>query len=211
MGLALGMYLSDYHRYPYYWASHANPNETLWYNSLTPYYPLQWYRPPSASAGTIDRSYHCPAYRGLILPPEQGSYAYNRWGTGYYGHETAGLGGLGASFDAEAAVSEALVKAPSELFAFGDARGDVYQTPQLVTGQGDVDGDCYSAMGLFYYRWLHQPMSEYQPQRHGNGFNFVFCDGHVSYVDRKIFTNRTNSWQYWNLDHQPHMEDWELF
>jgi len=203
MGLALGMYLHDYHRYPYYWASQVNPNETMWYNTLTPYYPLQWYRPPQSTGGTLDRSYHCPAYRGYIGIPEQGSYAYNRWGTGNYGSETAGLGGLGANYDPVVAVSESQVKAPSELFVFGDARGDSHYTPQFDVGQGTG----YSGMGLFYVRWFN-PSEEFQPERHGKGFNFVFADGHVSYVDRKIFTNRTNSWRNWNIDQQPHMEDW---
>jgi prepilin-type processing-associated H-X9-DG protein len=49
---------------------------------------------------------------------------------------------------------------------------------------------------------------ETQLFRHGKGFNFVFVDGHVTLVERRIFINRTNSWQNWNNDHQPHMETW---
>ena len=215
MGLGLGMYLNDFHCYPYLCASGNYPNQPSWYDELNPYYPLQWrdYRG--------ERNYHCPTYHGLINANGgmggSGSYAYNAWGTGF-DYDTvagvitdfsAGLSGLGTNSYAARAISESQVKAPSDLFAFGDARGDAYRTPRLFGPyDGYLYGECYAAMGLFYTRWT-LPNSEYLPQRHGNGFNFVFCDGHVSFVARRIFTNRTNSWQNWNIDQQPHMENWQ--
>ena len=52
---------------------------------------------------------------------------------------------------------------------------------------------------------------ELQLFRHSKGFNFLFCDGHVTLVKRRDFSNPTNSWQNWNNDHEPHRETWNRF
>jgi prepilin-type processing-associated H-X9-DG protein len=66
-----------------------------------------------------------------------------------------------------------------------------------------------SGAGPYYMPGDFAPIpGELQPLRHGKGFNFVFCDGHVSLVRRTDFMNPSNSWQNWNNDHQPHSETW---
>jgi prepilin-type N-terminal cleavage/methylation domain-containing protein/prepilin-type processing-associated H-X9-DG protein len=207
MGLALGMYLHDNNAFPYYsfeYYSNYTAYFDSWFTTLSPYYGVKW----------DNRNYHCPTYHGQIFGGPNysplGSYAYNCWGTGkIFVDESLGLGGMDiAGGSSLPAVRESQVKVPSQLFAFGDARGTSWS--ERVPGER-FDGECYDMMGLFpgqYYKFLIT--SEYQPFRHGNGFNFTYCDGHVGLVDRAIFTSRTNSWQYWNIDQQPHMDEWAL-
>lgn len=203
MDVALGMYLYDNNAFPYYsyeYYSNFTAYFDSWYTTLSPYYPVKW----------DSRNYHCPTYHGLI-EPYTGSYAYNCWGTGkIFVDESLGLGGMDiAGGSSVPPVRESYVKAPNQLFAFGDARGEA--NPQR-TAQGElVDGEGFDIMGLFaghYYQLLNT--REYEPFRHGKGFNFAYCDGHVGFVDRGIFTSRTNSWQFWNIDQQPHMEEWAI-
>ena len=79
MGLALRMYVGDYHKYPYYSAgSVLSGGSGAWQNHLESYYVRGWF---------TNRSYFCPAYPGPLpragLVPNQTaqSYAYNWYGT----------------------------------------------------------------------------------------------------------------------------------
>ena len=206
MVLALGMYIHDNNAFPYYsyeYYSNYTACFDSWFTTLSPYYPIKW----------DNGNYHCPTYHGLIyqggsLSPS-GSYAYNCWGTGkIFVDESLGLGGMDIVGGTGVAVRASQVKAPSQLFALGDARG--FSEAERLPGER-LDGVCFDMMGLFagqYYQFLNT--SEYQPFRHGKGFNFAYCDGHVGLVGRNIFTSRTNSWQYWNIDLQPHMDEWAV-
>ena len=49
---------------------------------------------------------------------------------------------------------------------------------------------------------------EFQPLRHGKGFNVLFCDGHVALVNRRDFLDPGKTAQNWNRDHEPHPETW---
>jgi prepilin-type N-terminal cleavage/methylation domain-containing protein/prepilin-type processing-associated H-X9-DG protein len=185
MGLALHMYVDDNHVYPL----GATTNNTFWYDCLARYTRIQW----------TNRDFHCPTYKGEISA-EEGSYAYNVFGTSSLltagdAWTWLGLGwydGLGSP----PRVTESQVKMPSEMFAIADTRMIGPQPPLLPNGAGG-----YLMGGSF------PPFpDEYQPLRHGNGFNFLFCDGHVTLVPRTCFTNPTNSWPNWNNDHEPHWE-----
>ena len=41
--------------------------------------------------------------------------------------------------------------------------------------------------------------------RHGKGFNFLFCDGHVTLVKRQDFLDLRKTGPNWNNDHEPHI------
>jgi prepilin-type processing-associated H-X9-DG protein/prepilin-type N-terminal cleavage/methylation domain-containing protein len=194
MGISLRMYVDDNnHAYPMGW----------WYDSLLPYNRLQW----------TNRALHCPSYRGLVQPPDiigvaRGSYSYSLTGTG----GSAGLGLGGWSPDAGTnwlPVTESRVKAPSDMFAIADARILTFG----VVSFGGGAAISSETMGYPFMPFNNNGgiAAEPQPLRHGKGFNFLFCDGHVSLVKRSDFINPTNSWQNWNNDHEPHMETWHWF
>jgi prepilin-type processing-associated H-X9-DG protein len=43
---------------------------------------------------------------------------------------------------------------------------------------------------------------------HGQGYNIVFCDGHVAFVKRNDYLYPPRSASHWNCDNQPHPETW---
>ena len=56
MGLALEMYVGDFHAYPYFIEPDLSGRTIKWQEELRPYYRLEW----------TNRAYHCPAYTGAI-------------------------------------------------------------------------------------------------------------------------------------------------
>ena len=199
MGLALHMYLDDQHAYPFgqllFSAYMVN-----WYDSLTQYQRLQWTNP----------DFHCPSYRGTI-DHFYGSYAYNEVGTGDPPTSSAYLG-LGwvnwpngvLNGSPAKPISESQVLVPSEMFAIADSR-----MREDLPGRG-VYGFPFMPNGRFPGQPLppDPPPGEPQPLRHGKGFNFLFCDGHVALVRRTDFIDWKRTAQNWNNDHQLHRETW---
>lgn len=205
MGLALKMYVDDSRgNYPFYSEIPVSDVWLHWQLELEPYYPLSW----------TNASYHCPGYRGSIIPPARvsgpvpgleayelpsGSYAYNGSGTGDDTIlTTLGLGGRSRSEGPPAPTLEAQVLLPSEMFSIGESRlvreawpGDVFQVPY---------GTDMMRIGLENY------FSD--PLRHGRNFNQLCCDGHVEAIRPIILFNPTNTAVRWNVDHQPHSEVW---
>ena len=180
MGLAMAMYIADYHLYPYY-AQPFDPHD-LWYQQLGLYYP---------PGGLWNTNSQCPALKGVMLiQAGSGSYAYNLEGTDATGDHTQELG-LGTG------IRESRISAPSEMFAIADARA--FANPAAYPG-------------VSTFIWMPtswgQPPNETQINRHGKGFNFLFCDDHVQLVHRSYYLNPTNSCLTWNNDHQPHAETW---
>jgi prepilin-type N-terminal cleavage/methylation domain-containing protein/prepilin-type processing-associated H-X9-DG protein len=150
---------------------------------------IYWEQPISAYypvSWNTDRP-QCPDYRGKIDPLfGTMSYGYHAWGTG--GPDPSQNLGLGGDNSVDL-IPESKVKVPSDMIAIGDTR-------------------CVNGLGLYYMPTFMPFPNETQPFRHGKGFNFVFVDSHVKLVERRSFLNRTNSWQNWNNDHQPHTETW---
>jgi prepilin-type processing-associated H-X9-DG protein/prepilin-type N-terminal cleavage/methylation domain-containing protein len=178
LGLALQMYVDDYRFFPLAVDGVSDAPRPHFWSEQ-----MAAYYPVSWNS----RSPHCPAYEGSIsLEYGAMSYGYHAWGTA--GPNTNWNLGLGADSRFEL-VPESKVKVPSEMFAIGDAR-------------------CVANQGSYYMPTFASSPIETQLFRHGKGFNFVFVDGHVTLVERRIFLSRTNSWQNWNNDHQPHMETW---
>ena len=202
MGLALGMYVTDAHAYPYYCfvgESGMGPG-VEWPQALEPYYILKW----------TDISYHCPAYRGPIAAKISdgfaGSYGYNGLGTDVQETGSAaalsfGLGFFNYTYWDTArnfkAVPESQVKIPSEMFAIGDSRV-VQSTPPPSPWVGSD----------LMYGTLMYGDAELQTARHGNGVNMLFADGHVALVKRNHLYDPKYTAIYWNNDHEPHPETW---
>ena len=212
MGIALNMYVADYHFYPYLIddRTNANPALDLWFQEIALYYPQGAFLSQSAT-GRINggnTNLQCPALKGIDLRSPEAltfSYAYNCKGTGNDGQvPSLGLGTAPLTeSDPEAyqpPVSESSIKAPSEMFAVADARAAVNVLNHTIQTWIDMPKS---------YEWGINAVEGEIILRHGEFFNFLSCDGHVQSVKRSYWINFTNSWQNWNNDHQPHAETWQ--
>jgi prepilin-type N-terminal cleavage/methylation domain-containing protein/prepilin-type processing-associated H-X9-DG protein len=202
MGLALNMYVSDAHFYPYSFATNG-PYTIFWYQELAPYYPRGAFAPVEAGSGIGVGGFtnlQCPALKGLDLAMvERFSYAYNRSGTAFV--PSPSLLGLGGAQGIQGLVAESSVVAPSEMYAVADAR------VQINGGYNSVMFT-FINMPINGLGWGQTMPNEGAVNRHGKGFNFLFCDGHVQLVNRSYYLNVTNSCLNWNNDDQPHPETW---
>ena len=217
IGLALGMYVSDAGRYP-----PANDWEThrLWMDRLNPYYPLNW----------TNHSWHCPTYMandGMAVfwatntaEPWQGavwwtSYSYNY--NGIIGNATAGMppaalrlwGTLGLGGRPRWVAREPEVLAPCQMYAVADAR-----SLRRGSGPGYFPIDPPNAklgapnMNPWLKPWpWNQQLKESDPP-HAQGYNLLFCDGHVNLVKRNDYLFPPRTARNWNRDNQPHEEAW---
>lgn len=217
-GVALHLYVTDNNRtYPH--SVQITPSSILlWEQSLQTYYPSSW----------TNRSYHCPGYKGPIsfgfsnahnTDPRSGSYGYNwvgttsvtldpNWAKPLPGGRDYTLGlGWTYQFDYVTTVQfpppirESQVKAPSEMFAIGDSRTKRWPGTGMVFGE--TYADLQEGTGDSFFN-LVKP----NPQRHGQNYNQVCCDGHVESMDRLIMFVAPKTALRWNNDHQPHEETW---
>jgi prepilin-type N-terminal cleavage/methylation domain-containing protein/prepilin-type processing-associated H-X9-DG protein len=196
MGLALNMYAADFHYYPYFQTT--NGVYIYWFNELGVYYPAGALGLVGAGTGGFT-NLQCPALKGIDLGHSPAfTYAYNRTGTGFDLPKPSCLG-LGGDQGTQGLVTESSVNAPSEMFAIADARAS-----QTTRG-----GPIYTFINMPLQGWqAGDSPNETAINRHGKGFNFLFCDGHVQLVNRSYYDNATNSCLNWNNDHQPHPETW---
>ncbi len=214
LGIALNLYLEDFHKYPVYYAPDerdfgirytVTPSAVnySWINALEIYLQHPW----------TDPAIQCPGYTGpiwLVEPFGLSSYAYNVGGT--MGATPTGTGAFGlANYNAstdrgsDIPVREDQVLAPSDMIAIADSRlrniGDpMYDpgvTPTVVTG----------GFGLDFLQCSTAPAASY-PRRHGENYSVLFCDGHVKGIDRLRLFNPAQTAIEWNSDHQPHPETW---
>jgi prepilin-type N-terminal cleavage/methylation domain-containing protein/prepilin-type processing-associated H-X9-DG protein len=208
MGLALQMYVHENRgKYPYVLfcpdAVYGDIADATWSAKLQPYYPIKW----------TDRAYHCPGYKGSIAVVTNpvaghdtfGSYAYNWRGVRGYQRGVRGEAELGlgpVQFGAESPrrprippVSEASIKAPSEMFAVGESRW--MQAAGVINNIDCVDGMFCGYLG-------NLPLLA----RHGKNYNQLFCDGHIAATSPWILFNPTNTGAMWNNDHELHPELW---
>jgi len=144
-----------------------------------------------------NEAWNCPAYiarGGLVSAAKLQvgsfgiSYSYNWQGmaTGKDFHLGLGLLPIHGK-------KELTVTAPSQMYAVGDARSRVY-------GRG-IAG--YVKM----LPWTFNDPPEVTPV-HSQGFNLLFCDGHVAYVKRSDYLYPPRSAANWNVDNQPHPDAW---
>jgi prepilin-type processing-associated H-X9-DG protein len=165
-----------------------------------------WFRdiePLAGAAWTNGSVFRCPSARysnidGNVsggLQVVQGSYGYNAVGSAgdseLFSTSTKTLG-LGAAVPLEQwqlAVRENHVRVPSEMIAIGDSS---------MRGFPIIHPD------------FRPPVVSTRPYApHGEGFNNVFCDGHVENSKREKLFQETQEWRRrWNNDHEPHPETW---
>jgi prepilin-type processing-associated H-X9-DG protein len=205
MGVAMGMYVADYHYYPY-WSydstNNYNPNLIWWFQEIGLYYPPRAFGGPGIGGNT---NLQCPALKGVDLSRTGSpmfSYAYNASGTADPQISPwLGLGDSASDAGGQPPVSESTVVAPSEMFAIADAQA---QNLQSASKQNSVFTWTY----IRAFRNIAGPLPGEIITRHGGLFNFLYCDGHVQSLKRSYWMNFTNSSQNWNNDHRPHPETW---
>jgi prepilin-type N-terminal cleavage/methylation domain-containing protein len=194
IGIAFGLYLTDYKRYPD-WAN-ADPSRpaspvTLWDAELLPL------------MGSNRNVFICPAIKkpplwtnNNRLPDPNPSYGYNESGTARFHSGNGPFLGLDGGTDlrgAPAYISEAQVKAPSDMIEAADSASK-------RSGDGDLD-DIYPVN-------LPTDMST-NAARHNLGQNAVFCDAHVEYQKRVRWVEKSDAARSrFNNDNQPHRETW---
>jgi prepilin-type N-terminal cleavage/methylation domain-containing protein/prepilin-type processing-associated H-X9-DG protein len=219
LGIALASYVGDYKTYP-------RGDARDWVPALEPYVGAKFDNLViSGRAVGGARVFQCPCYAHLTaLPPL--TWSYTNYELGAYGYNSAGVAGyppglgLGvAANDANGAggrpVREAEAASPAALIAIGDA-------PILGFGASAGPWPALPAVGwtslsydwgLEYVHdtdplWSSMPPVVFTRKRHQNGWNVVFCDGHVqNFKTQKLFNYKDDELlKLWNRDHQPHRE-----
>ena len=197
IGLGLQMYVQDNGCYP---SVIEGGSKAFWCDKLYPNYPVSWtntsWNCPTyiAKNGIISRRLFITNSAGTIYSHRAISYAYNFMGASVDIDPPLGLGALGT----KSGPKELTVLAPSEMYAVADARAE-------IVGQGIA-----GTMDMFpwSFAWVSFLSGIEAPPCHGQGYNVVFCDGHVTWVKRSDFLYPPRSACNWNYDHQPHPETW---
>ncbi len=198
IGLAVGLYVSDFQKYPLEnnGASALGNGSGYWDAQVLPY-----------CQGSRE-VFFCPAnrpvYRWTNAPTARQAnqnYGYNEGGSGDHG--LFGLGGNTAMGRSSTPLPESQVKAPSDMVAVGDYQavpsgqdGDVFPTLQgnreaPEQSRTEDDGDHLAG-------------------RHKQGANVVFCDAHVEIAKLVQWNAATDAARRrWNNDRLPHRENWK--
>ncbi|MGO8698757.1 MAG: prepilin-type N-terminal cleavage/methylation domain-containing protein [Limisphaerales bacterium] len=195
IGQAMTMYLSDSRHYPPLWDGDARQGQ-LCFEKLYPYYPLRW----------TNAAWHCPTYLaegGSVIANSGSSYSYNWRGTdlGWRGRPFGPLtNNLGLGHLLKDQVLEPEVLAPSQMYAVPDSRPVAFTN--LTYGEVNVTyGEIKMVIGSY------NELKELPPP-HAQGYNILFCDGHVALVKRSDYPYPPRSARHWNRDNQPHPETW---
>ena len=191
LGLGLGMYVTEYKKFPVWREGPSFTPQAVSTNWDALLLPL---------AGGNPNLFLCRARKSLStwtnLLTFNPSYGYNALGTGRYQDDEAaskalGLGGSGGAAGMAELIPlpESRVLVPADMIAIGDY-------PELPQQDGDILG------GL-------DEQDDYVANRHDRGGNVVFCDAHVEWGKQTNWMRAVNSARLrWNNDHQPHPETW---
>ena len=187
IGLATGLYVTDFARYPYFirpdsWKPSPGSIDVVLHSYTKHYWTNALWKCPSYKwVTTYASDYRLVEWTG---GPPIGSYAYNEAGSAgewLIAPKNFGLGGwltdnLTINIDVPSR-RESEIRVPSQMVAFGDSGGS-----------GTVFGRT---------QWWSS---------HGDKYTLVFCDAHIEYIDRRELFN-TNSFlglRRWNYDFEPH-------
>lgn len=179
MGLALAMYLGDFHKYPYYQIYGLNaPLSPNWRQLLEPYYP---FHNQYLNLLETNNSYQCPAYDFVNWTGFGGtarSYAYNCSGVDPFGAVPGGKSFLGLGntmfFTNFPAITESQVLVPNDMFAIADSR--VYREGAAPSPYFGTD---FMICNDISPNADPSKVGEPIVPRHGHGYNVPSCDGHV--------------------------------
>ena len=188
VGIALRLYVDDYQKYPI-WGHVGDP-------AAPANLPTDWDVLLLRYSGSNAALFFCKALKSSAgwtnLADYNPSYGYNALGTGE-GQSTLPLGlsaiDLFTLSDIGNALPEHRVLVPADMIAIGDY-------PELPYQDGDITGA------------LDEP-DDLLDNRHDNGANVVFCDGHVEFGKQTNWMRAIDvARQRWNNDHLPHPETW---
>lgn len=196
MGIALTLYLDDFHYYPAWKFAGSNGSNYWWFDALA----------SSLAKWTNNQSvFKCPSYKfktsdnlpGASLDfANLGSYGYNAL-TRY----SLGIDQTQPQFG-PVNLRESAVVEPASMLAFGDS--DLLFVPPLNQIAGTTDLEYLPMM----YRATRPTFAAEQSavnDRHGGKHVIAFCDGHVQTIKySNLFADDQESRRIWNNDHQPH-------
>jgi prepilin-type processing-associated H-X9-DG protein len=191
IGIALNSYTHDEEQYPPY--EEEDPGLLLIY---------AWPAHLLSHLGSNTAVFRCPAanrdmeWTQAPNGPRKFPFnvtAYSKFSYGYNAFGVASGGGIGTGFGLGQYLPAQKVVAPSEMIALMDSDGD-----------GTADAE------VKYYKPLSLPMPLTPPgNRHRNGANTLFCDGHVEWEQQRNWIARKDEIaRRWNNDNQPHPEFW---
>jgi prepilin-type N-terminal cleavage/methylation domain-containing protein len=197
VGLALGMYLHDFEKFPGHFLRPAG--EIVYPKRLLPYL-----------SGGLD-VWNCPTEKRkyywtndpvtqkpiTIMPATTGfCYGYNDWGG--VPEFTTPYEGLGADLDPNdpspwcREPKEAFVKVPSDMICLGESISD-------NSWDTCIDPDGQTAFPLQDPEW--------PSRKHGNkGCFFMYVDGHAEFHAQKDIVSRVDRWRRkWNASNESHL------
>ena len=197
LGLAMGLYVADYRKYPFY-------DSGLFDYRMWPDYIYSY-----ASAYYTNDVYLCPAYKGVTIqhismadggPGCWGSYAYSAAveldiSTNFPWTQRLSGAAIGKN------TPESAVQQPSDMYAIADARKANLAAP-------------YTQPLPWGFSWwsnerFNNPNVEIKSNPHPGGHQIVFVDAHVEAVKRTKLFEKSDTWsRRWWCDNQPHAEVW---
>ena len=208
MGLGLTMYVGDHRFFPpgstLTTSEFGTGNDPAWPHYLRPYVPNAWLEGVYDCPGFLfDRSKLPVGYpeRALELAG-QGDYAYNEFGLAIFPNpKPAGFPervrwGLGGWFSVQ--VSEADIKAPSDMLALGD----IFCLPEW-----DKQSSLTKAYGITFETdaATRQKALDSARQRHTGRYNLSFVDGHIEALKpSRLYSRQDEDLRRFNSDNQAH-------
>jgi prepilin-type processing-associated H-X9-DG protein/prepilin-type N-terminal cleavage/methylation domain-containing protein len=215
LGLALNLYVNDFHCYP-----QSDWNGRIWSEPLNAC--LRQAPNPRTNTPPYGGVFLCPSDLERRLRAGRWSYGYNAFGvvsgTLRFSTGTLGLGvGLflplsdGTSFSSRDVrpTQETEVKVPSDMIAMADAfSGAPDITANNFTGTPDktslIEGEAHIARIATGFR--AGDTLQFAQTRHRGRLNVTFCDGHVeAFRPQSLFFDETDAaYKRWNRDHEVH-------
>ncbi|MDB6058400.1 MAG: hypothetical protein JWO95_2244 [Verrucomicrobiales bacterium] len=192
MGIALEMYVEDDHYYPGHYIAKTpiESSQIVWPGRLLPFTSNHrgvFFCPaaPKAAAWTTTTNAG-GEFPFNLTGTSTFSYGYNDWGGCKM--DTKPYVGLGAQVNLQGEVVPSTVKVPSDMIVLTDSncdgQWDTATTP-LTTSTNQNPGD-----------------------RHSDGSNILFCDGHTEFLKLVRLMEATAAMRVrWNRDHKPHPEN----